>query len=214
MGTAVRVLAGAASVILLAGCVAQIPEPQRPSDADARTQVQTMLDATRLRYEIAGAPLEAAAIRPKSYERWDAEMRSCLIDAGVDDVGAIVWSGDGFELYLNSGSDPDYDESVAMYRCVADDPPDGREFGALYSDEQRDYLWNYYKRWVVPCIIGEQYELQLVPTRNEFLASSSYLWSPYDSVVYPRSETADVVDGSWFGKLVERCGPRYGLIEQ
>ena len=203
-----------ASVALLCGCVGQIPEPAKPTEQDATAQVQQMLDATRERFDIAGAPLVAAAIRPKTYERWDAEMKKCLRASGIQDAVGIGWSNEGYELLLEGGTS-DSEQNEIMYRCVADDPPDGREMGMLFSDEQREYLWDYYQRWIIPCLASRRVAMLGMPTREYFMAQSDYPWSPYEFVDYDQLPDATSVDRrDSYKVLVQQCGPAHGMIDK
>jgi hypothetical protein len=79
----------------------------------------------------------------------------------------------------------------------------------VYSEAQRNYLWDYYARWVTPCLRSHRFVLLSIPSKDEFLNEFLYPWSPYDALDYT---TAGGLAG--FEKLQQQCGPRLGILGQ
>ena len=72
-------------------------------------------------------------------------------------------------------------------------------FYEVLTDDQLNYIYDYYKKTLVPCMIMNGFTPTTAPTRTEFLALAGQ-WSPYYSV--------DVGLGPVQYEQVERvCGP-------
>ena len=51
----------------------------------------------------------------------------------------------------------------------------------MRSSEQIEYLYNYHRSWLVPCIESRGIAVDDAPTRAEFAANAGQ-WDPYTSV--------------------------------
>jgi hypothetical protein len=206
--------AAVASVALCAGCASTVAPPAGPTDEDALAFAQQMLDDTYEARSLYDERLTSAPLSGDSYDTWNAEISDCLLDAGYPDL-FVGWGFRGYELYSNSGTTTSYSADRAMYRCVAGDPLDARTVGMLYTASQREYVWDYYERWVLPCLNSRHILVENAPSRDYFMRETMYLWSPYDGVNYEtltsRLSYFDRTDP--YSVLEDTCGARYGAIQ-
>lgn len=189
----------AASIGLLAACAtAPTPVPPGPSRTEladyAKQQLVDYWNELDLPEDIARPTVTARA-----YLSVDA--RSAAIDYCITRIGR-----DGFrELddtarvkVLAGGGDRRTGYAIASYVCEARYPQKLEDLGLL-STAQRQYLYDYYSSWVVPCFVGNGYSLSMSPSRAEFVRDKFSLWSPFSSVVEP-------VSSSEYSRLNSECG--------
>jgi hypothetical protein len=206
--------AAVASVALLAGCASSVEQPAGPTDEDALAFAQQMLDDTYVARSLYDEKLTTAPLSDDNYDTWSTEVSECLSDAGYPDL-FVGWGYRGYEVYTNSGSSTSYSADRAMYRCVAGNPLDARTVGMLYTDAQREYLWDYYSRWQLPCLKAHRIVVENAPTEDSFMRDTMYLWAPYDGVNYETlmSRLSLFDRTNPFTALEDLCGPRYGVIQ-
>jgi len=74
-------------------------------------------------------------------------------------------------------------ESVSWYVCSAQYPFDPTGAG-FFSVQQLDYLYDYNRRWVIPCMVLAGYDVGEVPDRSDFIRRgvAGSLWSPLEDV--------------------------------
>ena len=92
----------------------------------------------------------------------------------------MVSDGDG--AFTPQGAEQLDDAALlAFYRCVVVHP---RVFTsrAFYSAAQLDYLYRYYDRWLVPCLLVHGYRIYEVPTHDEFVTSRG-AWTPFTTTM-------------------------------
>jgi hypothetical protein len=184
----------------LSGCVA-VPPPQ-PSDDDAIAAFnESMLSMT---WQNTG--LDTITERPRFQQGpaleqspWLDATFACMTEQGLGNYGLGFSPGSGFELYgPDSSTAQDPSDLLAFYTCVAANalvPDEG--FSAL-SDEQLDYIYDYYQDWLVPCVIMQGYHFTDVPSRIEFRALGGQ-WRPFYSV--------DIsISGADYEELERLCG--------
>ncbi len=194
-----RIAVVALVALSLCGCVA-VPPPG-PTDADIADFNQTLLDRTWARTGLDGIAdrPEASAGKPLDEDSWSRAMGECMSDKGITSFGTSYSAEAGFEFVQVSGAEaPTIADQFIFYSCVAAHPlVPSRMFEAL-SDEQLDYIYDYYQSWLIPCAVMQGYSFSDVPTRTEFKALAGQ-WSPYYSV--------DIaISGADYEELERVCG--------
>ena len=184
----------------LSGCVAE--PPPGPSDEDVAAFNQRLLDETW-----ANTGLEGRAERPEvsqgaalDEDEWSTSMAACMADGGIPSFGTSYSAEAGFEFVAANGSQ-DVTDAVQLqfYDCIARHPMIPGGFYEVLTDDQLNYIYDYYKKTLVPCMIMNGFTPTTAPTRVEFLAIAGQ-WSPYYSV--------DVGISSAQYEDIERiCGP-------
>ena len=186
--------------LTLCGCVAEPPPGM--SEADLADFNEGVLDKTWQRTGLDGAEErpEAGEGDPLSEQDWYTAMGECMNDGGVASFGTSYSPATGFEYVDGSGLQRANDAvQLLFYGCVARHPMIPGDNIVPLTDEQLDYIYDYYQRSLVPCMIMNGYTPSAAPTRVEFRAIAGQ-WSPYYSV--------DVgITGTQFDEIVRICGP-------
>ncbi len=170
----------AASLVLLSACASQPPVPMGLTDAQLEVLAQPALDSQWLQIEPYVGATERPAVDRKHFikpDDWQQSIADCLDDKGFFGGSAMSFTADG--SILQTG--PILDETayhLAQYTCEAEFPIDPRYFGAL-SAAQLNYLYDYYRRWTIPCLNANDYPVPVLPTRQEFLRTGNPDWTPY-----------------------------------
>jgi hypothetical protein len=184
----------ALAAVLLAGC-STVPVPRSATPDELDRIVRAELDR-----QWAFTGLEGVIPRPDYpvEELGSVDGFSQGFGACMQEVGFTSWGvGDtGLDMSsVNSGgarSTPE--QQYDYYECIARFP----NIDPL-TDEQLDFVYDYYQRWLVPCLETEGYELHDVPTREEFheyRAVNGWLWGPYSAMVaYPQGAELHAVLG-------------------
>ena len=188
-------VAAAASVVALCSCGFSRDEPTGPAEADVAASVQARLDR---QWEL--SDLEGIIVRPETtFERivspneWGDVMSECMHEAGIHGWGYSAASG----LFLEGGRASASDQ-LAFYWCFASFPTVD-----LLSEQQLDYIYDYYAHWLTPCLEAHGYNVMNAPTRESFREAppSRGRWNPYASLEeYPRSLAASA-------RLRAACAP-------
>lgn len=189
-----------AVALTLTGCTH--PVPPGPSGAELEAYNQRILDRTWINSGLDGIEQRPDVPRGESLDRedWDAAYVTCMVDAGFDHVGLGFSISEGFSLAMpNGASGQSPEELIAFYRCVAAHPLARVDNVPIYSEAQLDYVYDYYRDWLVPCLRSEGYVLSQQLSRLQF-ATQGGQWSPYWSLVEPLSD-------SQYSALVTACGP-------
>jgi hypothetical protein len=73
---------------------------------------------------------------------------------------------------------------------------------SLLTIEERDYVYDYYRQWLAPCLTLAGYPIHGAPPRSKFIADwlKPGWWSPYDSID-PVPGAADLA------RLKKKCSP-------
>lgn len=176
-----RIVLFTAALVTLAGCSA-VPLPPEPSAADSaelfRLQVDTVWRDTglddSLRPEVAqGEPLDMGEI--------GLVFARCMMDR---DWAAYFADGSSarYRSLVEATSDG---ERLDWYACFAAHPMSTS--GTLGSIAQYDFVYDYYRDFLVPCLTGRGYTVTHSPSRGEFLTKTGadgflfvpVLWNPY-----------------------------------
>jgi hypothetical protein len=192
------VLVALASGIVLAGC----SSPQSLPAGPTAYEVSEFLGAQRPGLW-SSMPLPARIVPPDvelehvvPIADWPATMARCMTNAGFQDYEV----GPEGELTVHRSSvNFTYEELVAFYVCEVQYPEDPTE-GQMLGSAQRDYVYTYYERWLVPCLILSGYQLSQVPSRSEFVDDwRGYgWWSPYESI-------GPLQNGESYSRLLKKC---------
>jgi hypothetical protein len=110
----------------------------------------------------------------------DYAFAECVKGAGyadysVDYFGTLVLKGPtGAESEIERGvrHNCDFTQQLAMSNS------------ALLSSREREYVYDYYRQWLVPCLALAGYPIHGAPSREEFISDwlTPGWWSPYDSI--------------------------------
>ena len=160
-----------------------------------------MLDLTWAGFALPPS-LDAPPVTPGiGFERaaWGAALRSCMHDGGYPDFG-YTWSNDsGYVLLTIRGQEVlERSPQLTFYFCVALHPLIPGDTGMLVSIDELNYVYNYYARWTVPCLIDHGYKLRRMLSREQFVAVSGQ-WVPYWEL--PMYSAAD------HERVIGLCGP-------
>ncbi len=188
------------SVLALAGCVAA--PPPGPSDSDLAAFNEHLLDETWARTGLADT-----AERPDVSDgaaldegEWSDALADCMVDGGITSFGTSYSPDLGFSYIPADGTtEVAAEDKLLFYACVARHPMvPGGYFEAL-TDEQLDYVYDYYQTTLVPCMILNGFAPTAAPSRVEFHAIAGQ-WNPYYAV--------DVgLGGEQYEEIQRTCGP-------
>lgn len=195
-------LAAVALLLALAGCAAA-PLPAPPTAEDAARHYELMLDRTWQTTGLSGLMDRPAveAADPLPPDQWVKVLFNCMAESGYTLTGITSGAGSGFEL-ANEGTEAplrsDSALQLAFYTCLAAHPAEAPFDRQLLSGEQLDYIYDFYARWTVPCLLLNGYQMGTAISREEFIAREGD-WTPFEALI-----PFDVSD---FDTSVELCGP-------
>ncbi len=160
--------------VVLAGCSPVSALPPEPSGAELEALIALELD---FQWQFVGLTPDTARpavdrIRIVSMEEAEAVHKQCLLDAGYENVR------------VNTTFGADRDERLAIYTCSAQYPTPPSTFG-LFSEQQLDFLYDYFTRVTVPCLEANGVPVPEIPSREAFGTPSTQVkqvWIPYYSV--------------------------------
>jgi hypothetical protein len=186
--------AAAASILLLAGCGAR-DVPDGPSDAQIEAAARAALDR---QWRLSG--LEGIVVQPDYVPKpivtdreWSRLMLECMDHAGISQWGYDEGSG----LFIE-GAQPTASEQLAFYWCFAEYPKVD-----LVSDDQLDFIYDYYARWLIPCLESRGFNVMNAPSRKAFADADPAIgpWNPYRALEqYPDTLVA-------MQDLADQCAP-------
>ncbi|CAN5145629.1 hypothetical protein BH11ACT2_BH11ACT2_06970 [soil metagenome] len=166
----------AAAVLLLSGCVAAPALPPRASEGAARTASQADLarEWSSLQLTVS-RPMPAYPTAPLvPLAGWAGKMNACT--AATPAAPFFHYSGSS-QTSTADPSDPRYDEAqIANFLCETQNPLDFRDL-YLMSRAQVDYLYDYDRTWLVPCLELRGYRVTGIPSRATF--RERQVWTPY-----------------------------------
>jgi hypothetical protein len=173
----------AALVIALSGCATVSPPEPGFSDDEWADIVRAQGD---LAWESYGFP---AALRPPdppmelvSRADYSARYAACMNDEGFDNYlpdGSVAIEVDGDDVTIGGSTQTD-GELIANYYCSMRVVLRPEESGLLNRAE-RDYWYDYYEQWLVPCLVQHDIALFETQSREEFHESLGW-WNPYYAV--------------------------------
>lgn len=186
------------AVIGLCGCVA-VPPPG-PSESEMAAVRQHSLEQTWARTGLPGSPPAVEAGPVLARDVWGQAVYDCVAQQGFELQG-FEWSSDSGAALVNGsgGTVDDSEMQRAFYECIAANPQVFDERDMVLTDAQLDYIYDYYLKSLVPCMVINGFTPSTAPTRQEFLALAGQ-WSPYYSVDVGLSPIQ-------FEQIEQTCGP-------
>lgn len=177
-----RLAALMAGALLLSGCVPIAQPPAGPDDSEMAAINERMLDATWRITGLTGGPPAVEAGPATGANEWGQVVFSCMQQAGFTIQGFEYSLEGGAALGATSGDAVnDSPTQRAFYVCVAENPYASDRRDEVLSNEQLDYIYDYYLSWVVPCMVMNGFTPSSAPSREEFHTVAGQ-WSPYYSV--------------------------------
>lgn len=171
-----RVIAIAAAALLLAGCsAAPVAEPLSGlSDEEELSYAQSYaLQWSGI--EVPDAPaVEVVAYIPSA--GWGTAVSGCMNAAGYADYSAT-------RTGMTYPSREDDAETLALYTCIARYPVQS-DFSAYANKAQLEFLYDYFRDSLIPCLAAEGYLVPgAAPTREQFTAFTvEPRWNPYNAL--------------------------------
>ena len=180
-----RIVALAALVVVtVSGCSATTAPPVGPSEAELNERVHAELDR---QWKLTG--LDGIVPRPEvevekisSIDGFSEEFGQCMTDAGFTGWG-VSEAGLDMASVNPDGAATTPEQQLAYYGCTARFPGVDK-----LSVAQMDFVYDYYQRWLIPCIEQQGYEVIGAPSRDDFYASreqTGWQWSPYSGLTHP-----------------------------
>ena len=201
-----RVTSAVASAILLVlcgatGCALEHRAPEGPTPGEITAAVKDRLDR---QWRLSG--LEGIVVRPHFVNRpvvgaseWAPEISRCMARSGI-----MNWGYDEGEGLFIPGHVPTTSEQLRFYWCFERYPTVD-----LLTREQIDFIYDYYVRWLIPCLETNGYDVVDAPSRREFLDADRSIerWSPYRALErYPATPEESAV-------IAATCAPTVPGIE-
>ena len=179
--------------LLVVGFRFDRPVPDGPGDEQLEATVRLELDR---QWKLAG--LEGIVVRPDyvpapivTDREWGRLMLECMQRAGVGQWGYDEQSG----LFIE-GAQPTASDQLAFYWCFAAYPRVD-----TVSDDQLDFIYSYYQRWLIPCLESRGYNVMNAPSRETFIDADPAIgqWNPYRALEHYPATFGDLE------QLAETC---------
>lgn len=199
-----RIALAAASVAVLCGCTGAIDVPQGLPAEQLESMTRATVDATWEATGLSTRPAAEVGETESGATFFDA-MRDCMFASGVNLDGMSVDANGGYTPMLVNHDEPGPADRIAFYQCFAQHPIDPVSGTGIATREQLEYVFDYWTRWLMPCIAMHGYSVANTPERQVFVRQGSYTWSAYGAVTDYR--TIEQVD-----ELKAECGPEYGAL--
>ena len=162
--------------LALGGCAMVSPPEPGFSDEEWADIVRAQGDLT---WEYFGFPAELRPPDPPmefvSRDDYAARFAGCMYGAGFDNYLA-----DGTVLANEDGSPQSDAELMANYDCSMRIVVRSEDSGMLNRAE-RDYWYDYYEEWLVPCLLDHGVALFQTQSREKFHEDNGW-WNPYFAV--------------------------------
>lgn len=204
-----KTAASIALVVLLAGCSSHQP-PSSYTAEELRDILAARVDAAW-----ANSGLDDVMTRPviaqstqDGAEEYYGGFSNCISELGLDSW-AIDERNGGPVFQTVSGGTLDPDLQLGFYRCFAEFPMQANMSTLLLTPDQMDYLYDYYQRWVFPCLEVNDYRLEYFPSRADFSASGAG-WIPYYAVV---PQDGHQMDSAELERMIELCGDPFADLD-
>lgn len=185
----------AACLLMLAGCSGAGKLPERNLDGQLDPLRQSFAAHIHSSYPDAELP-EVEFQRFVTDDNREEVLELCFdeydVRISVDSDGGMSWS---------ESSDAEAEKQWrAIFACSVRYPHHERR-GLLMSEEELDFLYDYYLAVATPCIRLAGYPAPDLPGREQYKAQA-YQWSVYDFVHAPRLGKEDQLRWS---ELMLRC---------
>ena len=208
--------AGAVLLLTLAGCSAHVPPPSY-TDAELEVYFENRLDAAWVNTGLEGQ-VERPSFEGTAAERFNPDNYFALSDC-VTATGMESWQWgeqDGGPFFREgSGDQLPPDLQLATFECFAEYPVTDNFRNLLLTPEQKEYLYDYYKGWVVPCLIVRHYTIDatLVPDEAAFVGGSGD-WYPYWAIVHgPDFSRQTGLSDIRLAELERECGGQFADLD-
>lgn len=209
-GRILSVVAAASVVVLLAGCSSHEPPPSY-TEAELRALLDDRVDAAWANSGLQGVVdrpvVERAEPSSEDGGQSFAGFANCLAETGVDTWGIDEKNG-GPVFRGASGGVLRPDDQLVFYRCFAEFPSPENFSNVILTQEQREYLYDFYMRWTVPCLESNGYPVTYMPTRAEYLEGTQD-WLPY----YLVDPGDNIIESSDIETMHARCGSPYADLD-
>jgi hypothetical protein len=184
-----RIIVGlaATAVVLVSGCSIQRPPPAALTDTEIavfeKAHNDGLWEAANLPSDTPRPQVEIVRFLTLDDSDWGYVMVQCLKEQGFTDY--VADSGGGMR-FVGSTDPFSNDRKLAQYICQTKYPYDPLDF-QLLSRMQREYLYDYWVRWLVPCLELRGYDVGKAPSRADFVADPFEVhgWNPYIDVIFP-----------------------------
>ena len=190
-----RGAAAAASVLLLAAC-APTPLPEGPTADDIDRHydraAEELWESLDLPDGVARPEVQRAGAVPGL--EWVPTVVTCMRDAGYDNYSS---EGGGI-VSFGEADGPPVEERLALYTCETRFPF-AVEPEQVLTVAQREYVYDYYLGFLIPCLGFRGLVVADVPERAGFLGMPGF-WNPYyavdlgETVVLTADELDDAVE--------------------
>jgi len=211
-------VAGVASALLLAGCVSAPVAPAPPTAGEVQEYNQRILDLTYDHNNLDGVTARLMSSRLTDADSDGSALSYCLSDAGIISAGYGFSSSEGFSLGTVGTTRPPKADRVRLYRCVAAHPVDPSVYGGMVSVEEREYLWQRWTGWVIPCLETAGYRVRDFPSKKLFFDGNVPIYlSPYNLLGLSNEQYAEVDPTGRpviIMDLEARCGSPFGAIDR
>ena len=162
--------------VLLSGCSLAVTPPESGLDKEQRDAL--VAQSIEYAWQAADLPTldqpQPGRVVLVGRATWADLVAACMADAGFG-----TYSG-GTGGYTRTTQDaPGDDERLALYECTATIQLDPNDFAFLNS-AQLDYLYDYYRESLIPCLELNGVHIGTVQTRKQFQNGAGG-WNPYVS---------------------------------
>ena len=194
---------GAALCAVLAGCTPSHPDIPGPTtqtiERFRERQLGSMWGSFTVPYDLRRPKIEP--VREIRNDEYGQVIEECL--HGFREHGYRALYGYRVIMAEPEATRDQIFESVALYVCLAQYPVDPSGLDLL-SKQQLDYLYDYYRRWVVPCLVLNGYDPGPVPLRKTFVSNglAGNFWTPTAELWDEFDFTIDE-----YSMVVAKCSP-------
>jgi hypothetical protein len=169
----------AASALLLVGCSAT-PPPPGLTDAEREQFRISRLDSV---WRLTGLPDEkrpvVAAVAYLPPDTRAEHFSRCITELAPGNVYSRGINS-SLEISLTGGSSEA--QILAEYECSARYPYRPQDLG-FYSAAQLAAIYDYYDRWLIPCLIDRGYTVTFPEGRPPTAATAGYVaWNPINTI--------------------------------
>lgn len=198
-----------ALALMLSGCSVVTAPHGGISDTELATMQQRALD---VRWQHTGLPDSmrppAVPVQTVSNEEWAPAWAGCMNAAGFDNYRV---QGNGVSIeFVKQTPEEDDANALALYVCETSIRVGSQET-FVYNPAQLDYLYDYYRDVLTPCLLVRDIELdpEQVLTREQF-SDAFGGWNPY-AVVTQNMRERLIADDSIF----DECPPEPpGIVDR